>query len=59
MMRFLAANLPFFGWHVLFSRGVSKLASELDVRSLRARMCLEENSDDTSESLIAESQRHI
>ena len=27
--------------------------------SVRARMCLEENSDNTSESLIAESQRHI
>ena len=31
MIRFLAANLPFFGWHFLFSRGVSKIASEFDV----------------------------
>ena len=59
---FLAADqlrtCRFFGWHFLFSRGVSKIASEFDV--LFGHECvLKKNSDNTSESLIAESQRHI
>ena len=42
---------PFFSWHVENCQRIWC--------SVRARMCLEENSDNTSESLIAESQRHI